>query len=337
VATNPDVRIIVQWKQNQTLYPSSTFDGTRRYLITHDTNTNQVSSQLLQDLGSGVDMGKPETLNTFINWAQDHYPADHTALILWNHGNGWQRSRLTPAVSRGISYDDEFNSAIDAWQLAQAIGDHQFDYIAFDACLMQMMEVAYEIKDKADYLVGSEELTPAPGFRYDKALQAIMADANISPFEATKGWVDCMVNEPSYEATNITQSVVDTSKLQAVATAASALADVLKADPAGRASLIQSVRSQAQRYDEGTLRLYYDLWDVANRLKAGDATLAASATAVQAAIESAVLYEKHNARSPNSHGIGIDFSPKTFINLAAYNNLRFATVTSWDEWLAVAP
>jgi Clostripain family/Bacterial Ig-like domain (group 2) len=337
VATNPDVRIIVQWKQNQTLYPSSSFDGTRRYLVTHDTNTNQISSQLIQDLGTGVDMGKPETLTNFINWANDHYPADHTALILWNHGNGWQRSQLTPAVTRGISYDDEFNSAIDTWQLAQAIGDHHFDYIAFDACLMQMMEVSYEIKDKADYLVGSEELTPAPGFRYDKALKAIMDDATISTLEATKGWVDCMVNEPSYESSNITQSVVDTSKLQAVATAASALADVLKADPGSRASLVQDVRNHAQRYDAGTLHLYYDLWDIANRLKAGDATLTASANAVQAAVESAVVYEKHNALSPGSHGIGIDFSPKTYINLAAYNNLRFATVTDWDEWLAVAP
>jgi len=337
VAKNPDVQVVVQWKQNQANYPSSSFDGTRRYLVTYDTNSNKINSKLLQDLGKGIDMGKPETLNTFISWAQDKYPADRTGLILWNHGNGWSRTRQAEPITRGISYDDEFNSAIDTWKLAQAIGDHHFDYIAYDACLMQMLEVAYEIKEKADYIVGSEELTPAPGFRYDLALKAVMDNADISTVDATKGWVDCMLQETSYNTSKITQSVIDTSKLQAVVVATSNLADVLRANPSSRASLVQSVRTNAQRFDAGTSHQYFDLYDVARLLKAGDSSLSTAANAVQNAVTDAVVYERHNANSPLSRGIGIDFSAGSAINKAAYANLRLATVTSWDEWLAVAP
>ena len=36
------------------------------------------------------DTGDPETLYTFVAWTKSHYPAERYALIIWNHGSGWE-------------------------------------------------------------------------------------------------------------------------------------------------------------------------------------------------------------------------------------------------------
>jgi hypothetical protein len=50
------------------------------------------------------------------------------------------------------------------------------DVYASDACLMQMASVIYELKDKTDVVVGSEEIDPGYGFPYDTILQALNSD-----------------------------------------------------------------------------------------------------------------------------------------------------------------
>ena len=57
------------------------------------------------------------------------------------------------------------------------------DVLAFDACLMQMAEVAYEVKDLADYVVGSEETEPGPGYPYDPFLAGLLGHASLKTTE----------------------------------------------------------------------------------------------------------------------------------------------------------
>jgi hypothetical protein len=42
-----------------------------------------------ENLGPDVDSGSPQTLLDFIRWAKAKAPADRYALIIWNHGSGW--------------------------------------------------------------------------------------------------------------------------------------------------------------------------------------------------------------------------------------------------------
>ena len=36
-------------------------------------------------------MGDPNSLTSFIQWASNAYPATNYALVLWDHGGGWQK------------------------------------------------------------------------------------------------------------------------------------------------------------------------------------------------------------------------------------------------------
>jgi hypothetical protein len=42
-----------------------------------------------ENLGGDVDSGSPQTLFDFIRWAHKKAPADRYALVIWNHGSGW--------------------------------------------------------------------------------------------------------------------------------------------------------------------------------------------------------------------------------------------------------
>lgn len=60
---------------------------TKRYFVEKD-NLKEI-----EDLGE-TDSGDPNILLDFISWAKKRYPADRYAIILWNHGGGWEPSAI---------------------------------------------------------------------------------------------------------------------------------------------------------------------------------------------------------------------------------------------------
>jgi hypothetical protein len=339
VMANPKVRVVVQWKRIATYAPQGSWTGTRRYLIRYDTDNEAVRSQLLEDMGQGVDMGDPATLREFIRWARARYPADRYALIIWNHGSGW-RTRTT----RAVSFDDEYGTSIKIWDLPTAIrptsSDPVLDVLLFDASLMQMLEVAYECRYVARYIVGSEESPPGEGYPYHRILPALMDNSDIPPAEWGKEVVRQFVSFyqqefPSYY--NITQSVVDAAKLEEVANALDALAGTLLERRTLYVNALRNARMNAQSYNYPE---YKDLWHVAQLMKeyTGDAQIGMRVDALHAALRQAILYEAHanNNRVRNSHGLSI-YYPNAGDYLGRYGLLALARATRWDEWLQQAP
>lgn len=341
VAGNSDVRFIVQWKQSRANYPQSSFDGTRRYRVVPDQG-NAVASDLIQDLGGGVDMGRWQSLREFVSWGKTYYPGSRTVLVIWGHGNGWRRKPDQP-LTRAVAYDDQTRSAIQVWELRQALSGLDVDILAWDASLMQMLEVAYEVRGVADYIVGSEESPPAEGYPYDAVFGRFRDQPNASTRDLTKAFVDAMIGAPIYQNRKITQSVLESTKLDALERAVDALAVELRANNAALESVIPAVRASAQAYtpQASPPRYYRDLYDVCLKLEAATqiASVRAAAALVRQRISEAVVWEGHNAGSPGSHGVSIDLTPgSAFTNSANdYFQLEFGQRNRWDEWLQVAP
>lgn len=341
VADNPDVRFVVQWKQAGFVAPDFPFQGTRRYLVRHDT-TGSIASDLIEDMGKGVDMGSPRTLREFCEWGRSTFPSDRYVLVIWNHGNGWRRAPHEAMPTRGVSYDDEFGTSINTWELAQNLGPDKWDIIAWDASLMQMLEVAYEIQDQAQFVVGSEESPPGEGYPYDRIFKVFRDNPNASTRDLTKAFVDGMLAVPEYRNRKITQSVIDTSRLPALATALNSLAAQLIANVNSIGGNIQVVRQNTQTYSQTSVRYYRDLFDLCRNIRTEivNTPVRNAAQNVQIAVQNAVVWEGHNDQSPNSNGISIDFSPGNVFRQASQNDyarLRLAADTRWPEWLAMAP
>jgi len=60
---------------------------TKRYFVEKD-NLREIV-----DLGE-TDSGDPNILLDFVSWTKKRYPADRYAIILWNHGGGWEPSAI---------------------------------------------------------------------------------------------------------------------------------------------------------------------------------------------------------------------------------------------------
>src|SRR3990172_5136601 len=123
-------------------------------------------------------MGQPATLQDFIEWAIQNYPADKYALIMWDHGGG--------AVGDTFGVDENNNDALSlpeikqALQNAYAMSGKKFDLIGFDACLMATLETASIMSSFGNYLIASEELEPGHGWDYAAILSAIKSNTDIS-------------------------------------------------------------------------------------------------------------------------------------------------------------
>ena len=148
IGSTKDVKVVVQAEfadeymtilDGSTLiyFPPQTFNlstyETSRFKIVKDGDPNIIDSQ--QIVLGDKDMASSQTLANFIKWVKNNYPAEHYALVLWNHGSGWE----------GVLQDQTANHYMNMQELKSALeaGGIHFDVIDFDACLMGMYEVAY--------------------------------------------------------------------------------------------------------------------------------------------------------------------------------------------------
>lgn len=230
--------------------------GVRRYLIKKDDDVNKISSPVVQDLGK-ADMGDYKSAIDFGKWAKKNYPAKRYMFIFWNHGTGWLKSNGIYST-KGISYDDETNSHINTPQMAEvvkAIGG--VNILASDACLMQMAEVAYELKNYAPLIVGSEEIEPGDGYAYSTLLGPLVENPLMKPAELAKLAVDSygdyydMVQEKGY-----TQSFVYSSAMPQFLQLVNAFAAAVMTADDGEAA--KYARDNAVHFDFAENKDLYD-------------------------------------------------------------------------------
>lgn len=109
--------------------------------------------------------------------------------------------------------------------LEEVLGKHGgLDVIGFDACLMQMIETGYAMRNVAAVMVGSEELEPSEGWRYDGWLNALVGNPNIDGRAISKVMVEAY--EDNYKVANpaTTLSAINLSDTDRLAAAVSLLA-----------------------------------------------------------------------------------------------------------------
>lgn len=111
---------------------------------------------------------------------RDFAPSKAYGLIFWSHGTGWIPDFNTHTVSgvkRSFGWDTYkgVTDKCDIIELANAVPDGLFDYIWFDACYMMGVEVAYQLRDKCDFIGGYPTEDWSPGMNYDSTLPMLAA------------------------------------------------------------------------------------------------------------------------------------------------------------------
>lgn len=149
----------------------------------------------------------------------DDYPTNEFDLIMGSHAGGWVTHQAKSSASRWIGADNEENSYLDkpfdtTIEIKELVDlfdrlPVKIDRLMFDACLMQGVEVAYALRNVADWIIASPAEILADGAPYDKMIPEF--------FNPSSGIEDIMYEyKKAYDNTDYAAllSAVQTSYMQ---------------------------------------------------------------------------------------------------------------------------
>ncbi len=340
--------------------------GTKRFLITKDSDLYAIHSKELADLGE-LDMGNPKTLIDFATWAIKTYPADHYVLMLGDHGAGWNGGWYDDNPNEGSFFKmQDIDDALGA--IIKKTGIGQFELVAFDACLMGQLEVMSAIAPHARYAVASEELEPAIGLAYAAWLGAITKNPGMTGKDLGKVMVDTYIkqdiritdddaryiyNEGEGSAKTVTEetivdvtmSAIDLGEVKNLIAALNTLALVLKDV---NQTTVSQARTYAQSYtsifEENVPNSYIDLGSFVDLLleNISDPAVVKAAKQVKAELKKTVVAEMHGDNMAGSSGLSIFFPTSLLYKNSFAKNSdyryseyvgRFAKASLWDDFL----
>jgi len=121
-------------------------------------------------------MGSQSTLESFINFGYENYEAQKMGLIFWNHGGAME----------GVCYDEKHSSEDTLKNnevkgaLENTLGSNKLEFIGYDACLMQVQDIAEFNSPYANYMIASQESEAGYGWDYDTWLDDLYAKRTTS-------------------------------------------------------------------------------------------------------------------------------------------------------------
>jgi hypothetical protein len=328
VSSTDEIKIVTQL---DAYYSCS---GTFRYYITGSApgaSYPLYPNDIVQTLPE-QNMADPATLTSFVNWAATNYPAEKYLLVLWNHGAGWRDRNI---LTKGVIWDDTSGDFMTMAELVQGLNgtNEGIDIIGFDACLMQMAEVAYEIygiTNAPNYMVTSQATEWWDGWPYDDILAHLLANPGMTEGVLCETIVDDFINYCGIEGTlstlDFSAGTYDTYQ------ALNSFAIALMAS--SYQNEIATARSLAQSYSYSSGYRIKDLYNFAERIKNSVPDCQSEAQTVMNQVNNFVLFESHiGSGVTNSHGLSVYLPDYAGEYDSDYNDLQFAIDTQWDEFL----
>lgn len=371
VANTDRVNIVVQFDRiAKYAHTTPDWSNTLRFRITNAMEP--LPNSAIEDIGE-ADMGSGATLQAFIEWSMRRYPARRYMLVLWDHGQGWRADPktmmlrgATPTASpyRTISNDETNNSKLYLHDVQDAVRaamrGRRLDVIGFDACLMAMVESAYAFRDLADVMVGSQELEPGFGWRYDWWLQNLVDNPNMDSRALGKVIVAQYQNAygvpgtPSYDP-ETTLSAFDLREMPTLIQSLDALAKSLTTTPSTDFKMVIDARNACPVYapnafsDGKEYFFHIDLGCFADELgrTSPSSPLAHSARAVKSHISAGTFanYIGSDRRTYGSNGLAIYFPPSKqayandlyaengYEKSNTFKTVEFVQKTAWPDFL----
>lgn len=318
----------------------------RTYLVTHDPQADGIIRSPRVDcppLGITdsnvleINMGDGNTLRNFASWGKSAYSAPLDMLVFWNHGGGWRKAspyfsadRATaaaPAVQfasgkpapggafgnvKAVCSDDTSQTMLPTKAIGNALSDAQFDVLGFDLCYGGMIEEAYELRNKASFMVASEEVSPGTGWNYTGVLRSFAA----APARDAASLANVIVDEYALSYASVagtTMAAYRLDRIDPLMTAFNAFCSEVSrsiVDTDSQGVVGRTLFSQVEDFYGVPGDLNIDIWDMADKI--GTAGVAATqAAALKTAVEAAVVREWHSLGTTagrenlDAHGIAV--------------------------------
>ncbi len=237
-------------------------------------------------------MGKSETLESFLKWGLENYASSYNGLIFWNHGGG----SIT-----GVCFDERYdNDSLDLTEIDRALNEtidiigKKFDFIGFDACLMGTVETANVLATFADYMYGSEEVEPGNGWNYTAIGSFLAGNPNADALALGQKVADSFLKacRDEGEDDEVTFSIIDLSKIDNLLVTFNRFAkDLYEAgeDTSKRAEIVRAIGGVDDFGGNNRTEGYTNMVDLGGIIKAC-ASYSKNANAAVIALSDAVVY-----------------------------------------------
>lgn len=303
VAAGENVTVVIQTGgADEWYHPDINADASQRFVYDADGLT------LLEEKAP-QNMGDASTLADFLSFCTQNYPADHTALIFWNHGGG---------SIGGIAYDEQYDfDSLSLGEMSEALervfgpspAAPPLELVGFDACLMATVDTAAALEGYAAYMVASQEMEPALGWNYTGLMTALAETPGINGAQLGKSICDSFAAACREEwlAEDITLSVIDLSRLQPLLAAyhnagVETLAGACTS-PSFLSSYTRGAKS-AENYGGNTKEDgYANMVDLGDLVRSNAALLPDSAQDVLDALRDCVVYKVSGPYRAQSSGL----------------------------------
>ena len=227
-------------------------------------------------------------------------PSVDYGLVLWSHAAGWANSLPKSVGVRPRYFGIDYNETMPIDSLAEAIPDDMFSFIYADACYMGGIEVAYQLRNKTRYFVGSPAEIPYDGMPYDVTIPLFFED-NVSLPKICDKVYEYYRNTTS----GVALSIVDCSKLDALA--------AVCRDIHSTAKELESV-ADLQYYNRApitSVRLFYDFGQYTRMISDDDSLV----EKFKVALDDAVIYK---ISTPTVFGITINADTFSGLSTSIY-------------------
>jgi cysteine peptidase C11 family protein len=247
------------------------------------------------------------------------------------------------ARERAICSDDGTGHSLDTFELGRLLervrGElgRPLDLLGMDACLMSSLEVAYEARDCARYLVASEDTEPAAGWPYETVLQTVAADPAIATSalaaHIVTAYRDAHAGAGPGEA--ITQAAIDLGTLAGLLGPLGELAAAASGAMRDRAPEIWAAQRSSTRFCGDTV---WDLlhFSAALRLATASPAMRDAATRIGQALAPGagpIVAEAHSGRAVERCGGLSVYLPALREISPYYEELAFARDQPWLGFL----
>jgi len=218
--------------------------------------------------------GDPKVLRNFIEESAKAYPADKLMVVVWSHGSGVDDADIyngkrdlyfvpeNEIEEIAVAFDDSAQDFLDNIELQKALDvSVKIDVLGFDACLMGMFEVAYQLRHKSDVFVGSQYVEPSSGWDYPRILEDLRVEDSATNIgeELVQFYADYYERE-SYD---VTQSAFKMEQIEEVAKNLDAFAKAVRDNVESKKDLKYTFLS-SQMFGQSD---YIDLVDFVKKVK----------------------------------------------------------------------
>jgi hypothetical protein len=333
VGSNENLKIVMQIDYAEgTAGRPNNFDGAdltagQRLLI------QKGSVEVLEELAE-YDSAGAVNLAEFIEWGVKNFPARHYALVLDDHGSGYE----------GLGVDWSSEGWMELPELAEGLetglawaGLEKLDFLFFYACLMGNYEVAHAVQPFARHMIASEEIAIGASFRLDR-LQLAHDDPAVDSEELALALMEDYVPTWASAYPKVTVSLTD---LEAVPAFESALGELLKSLAGGMGDIVGDImiaRAQAEKFASLPLEWMsmhlVDLGGLLHGLAKQRPDLSDALADTLAAYDAMIIASHAGPGHPNATGLSAFFPP----SLEFYNRINeWQGTTPGQEYESISP